>query len=58
MKKCWVTALVRGTVNDFHREGGIANLTLSQHFLQMKKKKYAFILSNQATEKLNRTIGK
>jgi len=45
-----------GGLNQF---SAAANLTLSQHFLEKKKKKKCpFILFNKATREFNKTIGK
>ena len=44
-----------GGLNQF---SAAANLTLSQHFLEKKKKKYPFILFNKVTRELNQKTGK
>jgi len=44
-----------GGLNQF---SAAANLTLSQHFLEKKKKKCPFILFNKVTRELNQKTGK
>ena len=57
-KKCWIIALVRslknfGCLNQF---SAAANLTLSQHFLEKKKKKNCpFTLFYKATKEFKKT---
>jgi len=51
-----------GTVNEniggLNQFSAAANLTLSQHFLEKKRKKCPFTLFNKATKELNKTTGK
>ena len=60
-KKCWITALVRSMKNigGLKQFSAAANLTLSKHFLEMKKKKKCpFTLFNKVTKELNKTTEK
>jgi len=50
-----------GTINEKHwglnQFSAAANRTLSQHFLEKKKKKMSNHFFNKATKKLNKTTG-
>jgi len=55
LQKCWITVLVRSMKNieGLNQLSAAANLTLSQHFLEKKRKKCPFTLFNKATKELN-----